>query len=85
MNLFYNKAMSRRNKKRTKKYSGEDAKQFNQPISSEPVVHRYTAVERSRAGQWWFEKKRFVKPVGITVLVILLVVWMIYELINLAF
>ena len=83
--MLYNKDMSRRGKKRNKKYTGEDAKQFNQPISSEPVVHRYTAVERSRLGQWWFEKKRFAKPVGITVLVILLVVWMIYELINLAF
>lgn len=85
MILFYNEIMSRRSKKRTKKYSGEDAKQFNQPISSEPVIHHYTAVERSRVGQWWFEKKRFVKPVGIATLVALLVVWMIYELINLAF
>lgn len=77
--------MSRRNKKRTKKYQGEDAKQFNQPVSSEPIVHRYTAVERSRLGEWWHSKKRIVKPVGLAVLAILLIVWMVYELINFVF
>lgn len=77
--------MSRRNKKRTKKYSGEDAKQFNQPVSSEPVVHRYTAVQRTRLGQWWYERKRFAKPVGIAALVVLIVSWIVYELINLIF
>lgn len=75
--------MSRRGKKRTKKYSGEDAKQFNQPVSSEPVVHRYTAVQRSRLGQWWFEKKRFARPAGIFALILLIISWIVYELINL--
>lgn len=75
--------MSRRPKKRTKKYSGEDAKQFNQPVSSEPVVHHYSAVDRNRFGQWWFEKKRFVRPVAIVVAIILIVIWMIVEIISL--
>ena len=76
--------MSRRNKKRTKRYSGEDAKQFNQVASSEPVVHRYTAVERNRVSQWWHDNKRLAKPVGIAAGVILLIAWMIYELVRLA-
>ena len=52
--------MSNKPKKRTKKYQGEDAKVLK-PSSSEPVVHRFEAVERSKAGDWWQEKKNTVK------------------------
>lgn len=76
--------MSKRPKKRTKKYSGEDAKQFNQAISSEPVVHKYTAVDRGKLGQWWFEKKKLIRGIAIAVGVIVLVIWLIVELVNLA-
>lgn len=74
--------MSKRPKKRTKKYSGEDAKHL-QASSSGPVVHQYTAVERSAIGQWWFEKKKFIKITAMTVGVVLLIGWMIYELVML--
>ena len=74
--------MSRRPKKRTKKYSGEDAKHL-QPATAEPVIHRYTAGNRSNLGQWWFEKKKLVRTVAIVAGVILLVIWMIVEIINL--
>ncbi len=75
--------MSRRPKKRTKKYSGEDAKRV-QPVS-EPVVHRYEAVERSKFGQWWFERKKMIRIIAIVVGVIILVVWLVAEIISLIF
>lgn len=74
--------MSRRNKKRTKKYSGEDAKQFNASVQAEPIVHHYTAVERSRLGQWWYDHKRVVKPVSIAIAALLLIVWLVIELVR---
>ncbi|MEO5499218.1 MAG: hypothetical protein ABIR46_01835 [Candidatus Saccharimonadales bacterium] len=52
--------MSNKPKKRTKKYQGEDAK-VTKPATSEPVVHRFEAVERSKAGDWWQEKKKAVR------------------------
>ncbi len=76
--------MSRRPKKRNKKYAGEDAKQI-QPGSGEPIVHRYEAVERSKAGQWWFERKKLIRTIAIIVGVAILVVWMVAEIINLIF
>ncbi len=53
--------MSNKPKKRTKKYRGEDAKVVQSSSSSEPVVHRYEAVERSKTGEWWQEKKNTVR------------------------
>ena len=74
--------MSRRPKKRTKKYSGEDAKQ-TYAGSGEPTVHRYEAVQRSKLGQWWFERKKLIRTVAIVVGVAILIVWMIAEIISL--
>lgn len=75
--------MSRRPKKRTKKYSGEDAKRV-QP-ASEPVVHRYEAIERGAFGQWWFERKKLIRTIAIVVGVIVLVCWLVAEIISLIF
>lgn len=72
--------MSRRPRKRTKKYQGEDAKQFNQPLSTKPIVRHYRAVDRSRIGEWWYERKRYVKPVAIAAGIGLGIVWILYEL-----
>lgn len=77
--------MSRRPKKRIKKYSGENAKQFNRPAASEPAVHRYTAVDRNALGQWWFERKKIVRTVAIVTGIVIIVIWMIVELVNLVF
>lgn len=70
--------MSKKHRKRSKKYHGEDAAA---PIPSEPVVHRYSAVDRGRVGQWWYERKKVVtttaKILGITALV----GWLLYELV----
>ncbi|MCA9339210.1 hypothetical protein KC939_02585 [Candidatus Saccharibacteria bacterium] len=69
--------MAKKKKKRNKVYSGQDA-----AVPSEPIVHRYTAVDRGRLGQWWFEKKKIIKYSTITVLVIIFISWLIIELIR---
>ena len=64
--------MAKQKKKRTKKYTGSQA------AKSRPTITRVQAVNRSKIGQWWFERKRVVKPVtiagSIIVGIILLVV-----------
>jgi hypothetical protein len=72
--------MSRRNKKRTKRYSGEDAKQT---AGTETVVHRYEAVNRSAAGEWWQRKKRSVKIIAIAAGIVVLLIATVGELIHL--
>jgi hypothetical protein len=66
--------MVKQKKKRNKVYSGVDAS------VSRPKVTRIEAVKRNPVNQWWLEKKRFAKPLIITGLVILIVIWLIFEL-----
>lgn len=68
--------MVKQKKKRTKAYRGQDAK--NAPAQ----VVRVQAVNRSKAGQWWFERKRFAKPIAITTGIVFVVVLLIGELIR---
>ena len=68
--------MGQQKKKRSKKYSGADA------ASARPSITRVQAVNRSKLGQWWHEKKRIVKPILITSVVIIIVVWLIFELVR---
>jgi hypothetical protein len=83
--LSYTRNMSRRHKKkRNKSYRGEDAV-VEQPKVPEPVVHRYTAVERSKTGEWWHDHKRAVKVGAATGGIGLLIAWMLYELARLVF
>lgn len=65
-------------KKRNKPYTGVDA------ALTKPTVMRISAANRSKAGQWWFEHKRIAKPILITVAVVTIVVWLIFELIRIA-
>lgn len=64
--------MAKQKKKRTKKYSGPDA------ALTKPAITRVTAVNRSKLGQYWYERKRILKPgltvAGIIVAVIVLVI-----------
>lgn len=75
--------MSNRKKKRTKRYSGDDAKV--QVPSTEPVVRRFEAVERNRVSQWWHERNRQVKVVGGIAAGLTIFSWLIYELVRLVF
>ena len=68
--------MVKQKKKRNKKYTGADA------AMTRPSVTKVQAVSRSTLGQWWYEKKRVVKPILIVSAVILVVVWLIAELIR---
>lgn len=76
--------MSKRAKKRTKRYQGEDAKR-TAPASSEPVVHRYEAVERSRLSEWWQPRKKLFRFGAIATGVTLGGGWLLVELFQLVF
>ncbi|HEX6258796.1 MAG TPA: hypothetical protein VFZ48_04925 [Candidatus Saccharimonadales bacterium] len=71
--------MVKAKKKRNKAYTGEDA------ATAAPVIRRYEAVERNKLSQWWYEKKKIVKPIGIAALVLAIVIWLISELIRIIF
>jgi hypothetical protein len=85
--LFYTGGMSnKKSKKRTKRYQGEDAKHVHSSsVATEPVVHRYEAVERSRLGEWWNTKKRVVRLAAIGGAIGVGGTWLIVELFRLIF
>jgi hypothetical protein len=64
--------MSRKTKKRNKKYAGWDAKGDDSNVT----VHKVTAVHRSPLKQWLHEHKKLVRIVGIVLGVILVVILM---------
>lgn len=67
---------NRTKKKRNKVYTGADA------AKRQPTVTRISAVNRSRPQQWWYDNQRVVKPVGITILVVTVIVWLIIEFVQ---
>ncbi len=71
--------MSKQKKKRNKRYTGKDAKDFS------PQTIRVTAVKRSKTGQWWHEKKRSVIAISATIAVIAIILLLIFELVRLFF
>lgn len=70
--------MVKQKKKRNKAYSGSDA------ADARPTITRISAVNRSRLGQWWFDRKRILRPVLIAAAVIIVVIWLIIELVRIA-
>lgn len=70
--------MGKNKKKRNKAYTGVDA------AVTKPVITRITAANRSKLGQWWFEYKRIAKPVLITSGVVIIIVWLTFEVIRIA-
>ena len=68
--------MAKQKKKRNKAYTGADA------AISRPVVTRISAVNRSKVGQWWFDRKRVLRPVLIAVAVVAVLVILILEIIR---
>ena len=69
--------MAKAKKKRTKKYSGADA------ASTRPNIVRVQAVNRSKFGQWLYERKKLLKTVGTVLLVIAVIVIVISGIISL--
>lgn len=69
---------NKQKKKRNKQYTGSEA------AMSRPSVTRITAANRSKVGQWWFERKKILKPILITALVLGVVIWLIIELVRIA-
>ena len=63
-------------KKRNKQYHGADA------ALDRPVVTKISAVNRSKLGQWWFDRKKVLKPVLIGGAIALVVIWLIIELVR---
>jgi hypothetical protein len=74
---------NKKSKKRTKRYQGEDAK--SPAASSQPVVHRYEAVERNKLQQWWHEKKRVVKVSAAVGGGAVAFGWLVFELFQIIF
>lgn len=68
--------MAKQKKKRNKKYTGADA------AMTRPSITRVQAVNRSKLGQWWHDRKRVVKPILIIAAVALVVIWLIIELVR---
>lgn len=68
--------MGKQKKKRNKAYQGAGAS------IARPTVTRMTAVNRNAVSQWWFDRKKFLKPALITTGIVVLVVWLIVEFIR---
>jgi hypothetical protein len=71
--------MVKQKKKRNKVYSGIDA------ANARPIVTHISAVNRSKLGQWWFDRKRFLRPILIGVAVAIVVIWLLIELFSILF
>lgn len=69
--------MAKQKKKRNKSYTGAGAK------VTQPSVVRVEAVKRSKTGQWWHERKKFVRPVTTVVGVAILVIVILSGLLQL--
>lgn len=69
---------NKQKKKRNKQYRGAEAS------LQRPVVTRISAANRTKLGQWWFDRKRILKPVLIIVAVLAVLVWLMIELIRIA-
>lgn len=69
--------MVKQKKKRNKVYKGADAS------VARPTITRVSAVKRNKVQQWWFDKKKFAKPVLIAAGVAIVVIVLIIELIRL--
>lgn len=68
--------MAKQKKKRNKTYTGTDAS------VSRLTITRVSAVNRNKLQQWWFDKKRVAKPALIASAVVLIIIWLLFELIR---
>ncbi|MEI7539614.1 MAG: hypothetical protein WCJ36_02495 [Candidatus Saccharibacteria bacterium] len=70
--------MTKQKKKRNKVYAGADA------AITKPIITRISAVNRSKVGQWWFDRKKSLKPILITAGVVVFVIVLIVEIVRIA-
>lgn len=70
--------MAKQKKKRNKAYRGSDA------AVTRPVITKISAINRSKLGQFWFDRKRILKPALIAAGVVLLLVLLVSQIIRLA-
>ena len=64
-------------KKRNKKYSGMDA------TSQRPKVTRITATNRSKLSQWFFDRKKLIRTIGIAGLVVIALIIVVSGILSL--
>jgi hypothetical protein len=69
---------NKQKKKRNKPYRGADA------AMTKPVVTRIEAANRNAVSQWWFERKKIAKPILIAAIILIVVIWLIFELIRIS-
>lgn len=68
--------MAKKTKKRNKPYTGSNA------AMKKPSVTKVEAVNRSKPKQWWFDNKKRMKPLFITLGVIFIIIWLVVVLIQ---
>ncbi|MEO7905272.1 MAG: hypothetical protein ABIR91_05795 [Candidatus Saccharimonadales bacterium] len=68
--------MAKQKKKRNKVYRGSGA------AMTRPTITKVSAVNRNKLQQWWFDNKRVLKPIIITALVIIAIIWLVVELVR---
>jgi hypothetical protein len=68
--------MTKQKKKRTKSYTGKDA------AVTRPTITRIQAANRNKFSQYWFERKKILKPIIITILVIIALVILAIEIVR---
>jgi uncharacterized membrane protein YdfJ with MMPL/SSD domain len=70
--------MGKNKKKRNKAYQGVDA------AITRPVITKISAVNRSKLGQWWFDRKAMLAPILKVIGIALVVIVIILEIIQIA-
>jgi hypothetical protein len=70
--------MGKNKKKRNKVYRGEDA------AMTRPVITKISAVNRSKLGQWWFDRKATMVPMLKIAGIIFVIILIIFEIIQIA-
>lgn len=68
--------MAKNKKKRNKVYTGVDA------AITKPIITKISAANRSKLGQWWFERKKTVKPILITSGVVIFIIIIIFQIVR---
>jgi len=69
--------MAKQKKKRNKVYRGEGAS------ATRPTVTKISAVNRNKASQYMYEKKRIAKPLLIALAVLILIVILLIGIVGL--